>query len=63
MPILVSDDFTKLLDLTTMSRIGESGSNSSTSDKIKVLEGEIAKLKQPDEPMSAERLFENKIFN
>lgn len=62
-PILLSDDFSKLLDMTTMSRIGGSASNSSTSEKIRVLEGQIAKLKLPEEPLSAEDIFKNKTFN
>lgn len=46
-----------------MSRIGDSARNSSNSDQIKVLESEIAKMRQPEEPLTAERFFENKIFN
>jgi len=38
-PILLSDDFSKLLDMTTMSRIGGAANSSSISEKIKVLEG------------------------
>lgn len=54
-------NFTKYLDITTMSRI--SSEKNSTDAEIRRLEAEIRSLKMPEEPSSAEKLFENKIFN
>ena len=44
-----------------MSKI--SSQDQKRQDQIRSLEQEIKSLKMPDEPVSAERLFENKIFN
>jgi hypothetical protein len=49
------------LDITTISRI--SSEKNSREDKIRQLELEIKCLKMPEEPLCAEKLFENKIFN
>lgn len=57
-------EFTRFLDITTLSRIGESNySTSSSEGRIKQLESEIKSIKLPEEPLAAERLFENKKFN
>lgn len=45
-----------------MSRIGANSENSH-EEKIKKLEQEIRALKVPEEPPTAEKFFENKIFN
>jgi hypothetical protein len=45
-----------------MSRLEDPCQNLATI-KIKHLEGLIKGLKQPEEPLTAERLFENKLFN
>lgn len=54
-------NFTKFLDVTTLSRI--SSEKNSTDKKILYLESEIKALRMPEEPLSAEKLFENKFFN
>lgn len=47
-----------------MSRIGgESNFSTSSESKIRLLEAEIKSIKLPEEPLTAERLFENKKFN
>lgn len=46
-----------------MSRIGESAKCPNTAHQIKQLEAEIKMIRAPEEPLPAERLFENKMFN
>ena len=57
-------NFTKFIDITAKSKVGESiNTFSSSVEKIKALETELKSIKQPEEPLSAQRLFENKFFN